>query len=821
VSFLDRHAIGSWELLPFWAEADPNFLGGKGRGLLSIPRPWTPPFLFLTKNFRRDWETTRNAESAFRALPDDDRRVIDHFLHLIAERGRRILVRSNSPREEGLTFRGIYRSCPANPIETEVHKAIDQVLDQDNDLLALLQMAIEPGLPGHMSNERRVAPRRSLWLIEGSDRSIGMQRVEASKAILSSTELIATTDEELFQVLRSVAATLQKIGTGYFHCEWIWDRNNIWLVQADEIRPRATHSSANSYLDSKDAAVKPTKPEWSALHHFSEITSGHWRKLRRPQLFQKCGIPAADVYLLAGDDWVAGGGRNNALLVSDLRALSTSYVVIRCDVNSEQYTFLPTSAPSKDPGELLDFMEQTFRSKSVPDSDWAFLLANLVPARVSAMVQAFPAAERVRVDALWGFPDGLLHFPHDSYFFYPNESRTEKVIRFKGQCLLYDDGAWAYYDVDRPDDWESTLNDEEVKTLGTWALRIAKELNQQVQLMALARIGGRRGPSHCLPWHYTTFEVPKYSESVRQLPMSKEIRLIQSYEDLNSPFTSDSTTQAYILRPIPSLLRDTAFLQAVGRFVATHNTPLYFEGSLLGHAYYVLSDAGARVVPIVYEDTVEATVYHKLVRDEIPTIIRRAGGLARLRSLSRQEARIFLARKLLEEALEVWRARDTTELPGELADVLEVVDALREQSQLSVDHLEELRNRKKQARGGFQKLVYLEETRPGTLDASHSFDSRLPLFSDEETWELAPETKLPDVLILDETSGRIESFRIEISMFPPIRAGAAMEQIRTETKNHLLVAQYQNDRIVISVSRRQVRVPSNQLQLFEDLYDAK
>jgi hypothetical protein len=148
----------------------------------------------------------------------------------------------------------------------------------------------------------------------------------------------------------------------------------------------------------------------------------------------KCGLPTADVYLISGDDWKNGGGAANKELAADLEILCHHLVVVRCDVNDENYTFLPTSPPSRRPNVLLSFMEEVFAHKKVPDSDWAFLIAHLAPARVSAMVQAFPAAERVRIDALWGFPDGLLHFPHDSYFFYPSEQRLDRTLKYKGVC---------------------------------------------------------------------------------------------------------------------------------------------------------------------------------------------------------------------------------------------------------------------------------------------------------------------------------------------------------------------------------------------------
>jgi predicted house-cleaning noncanonical NTP pyrophosphatase (MazG superfamily) len=360
------------------------------------------------------------------------------------------------------------------------------------------------------------------------------------------------------------------------------------------------------------------------------------------------------------------------------------------------------------------------------------------------------------------------------------------------------------------------LDSDEVQLLSLWGLRLAKKLNQQVQLMALGRIGGVRGANGCLPWHYTNFEIPPYSESVRKLPMTKEIKLLSSFEDLNSSFASESTVQAYLLRPNANFLRDTHFLEAVGQFVAGQSRPLYFEGSLLGHSYYVLSSAGAHVVPIVSEPAVDSKRYYKLVRDEIPTIIRRAGGLARLRTLSKQDARVFLARKLLEEAIEVWYAKEPDEVAGELADVIEVLEALRDQHGISAEDLHSIREKKRQARGGFEKLVYLEETRPGTLDATRGANAALPLFADDQAWYEGPTGGQPLELRVDEPGNNAALFRFEISLIPPVKSASGVDAIKVRTKNHQVIATYEKDKVILTVSRRQPESLQNQLSLFEE-----
>lgn len=813
-SFADRFVIGSWEECPPVAPISAEVLGGKALGLLHIPVSWVPPFVVLTKHFRELWDRSSSASVAVTKLPSEETAVLDRFVEMARSTNRRILVRSNSPRETGFSSRGAFRSIPTSYDAPELFQAVDNVLKQDPQLLATLQLAIEPALPGHMSNERRVSPRRSLWLVEDSDGRFQQERIEAARREQAPTLLAAASESEVLDVLRQLGGYLQTCGEGYFHCEWVWDRERVWIVQADPVQLPSEDLPANRYIRGADLWPFKFSPRWAGLKHFSSVEAGKWRKLRRPKIFEMCGLPTADVYLISGDDWKNGGGAANKELAADLEVLCQHLVVVRCDVNDENYTFLPTSPPSKNPKVLLSFMEEVFTNKQVPDSDWAFLIAHLVPARVSAMVQAFPAAERVRIDALWGFPDGLLHFPHDSYFFYPADRRVDRTVKYKGVCLLFHDDAWTYSDVGRPEDWESTLQVGEIETLADWALRLAKQLNQQVQLMALARIGGVRGATGCLPWHYTNFDIPPFTDSVRKLPMTKELKVLSTFEDLSSAFASDSTVQAYVLRPTPELRRESKFLEAVGRLVAKQDRPLYFEGSLLGHAYYMLSNAGAHVVPIVDEPVADTKPYYKLVRDEIPTIIKQAGGLARLRTLSKQDARILLARKLLEEAFEVWGARHGEGIGGELADVIEVVDALREQYGLPAEDLDAIRRKKRQSRGGFEKLVYLEETRPGTLDATSGTSAGLPLFEDDQVWHDSVRTgQPPDLHVLEPLDDKLP-FRFEFSLVPPVKSGSAVSELSAATKNYNVVAKYEKDKLIVTLSRRKPEPPRDQLELF-------
>jgi len=98
------------------------------------------------------------------------------------------------------------------------------------------------------------------------------------------------------------------------------------------------------------------------------------------------------------------------------------------------------------------------------------------------------------------------------------------------------------------------------------------------------------------------------------------------------------------------------------------------------------------------------TEYDKLVRDGIPESIRENDETPEIHVADGEEYRHRLREKLCEEAAEF---RDSGD-PEELADVLEVLAAIREVEDLDGAELETLREQKADERGGFADGIVLE-----------------------------------------------------------------------------------------------------------------
>lgn len=99
-----------------------------------------------------------------------------------------------------------------------------------------------------------------------------------------------------------------------------------------------------------------------------------------------------------------------------------------------------------------------------------------------------------------------------------------------------------------------------------------------------------------------------------------------------------------------------------------------------------------------------AREYDKLVRDRIPQVVREDGETPIVHEAEGEEYRDRLASKLLEEAEEYAESRRVEEL----ADVLEVLDAIQAARALEDGELSRLRVEKAEERGRFDKGIVLE-----------------------------------------------------------------------------------------------------------------
>lgn len=98
-------------------------------------------------------------------------------------------------------------------------------------------------------------------------------------------------------------------------------------------------------------------------------------------------------------------------------------------------------------------------------------------------------------------------------------------------------------------------------------------------------------------------------------------------------------------------------------------------------------------------------VYNKLVRDNIPEIIRNNNKTPITKTLNNEEYLRALKAKLQEEVDEFLESNDI----AELADILEVVDALSTANDSSLNEVMDIKIRKAEKNGKFENKIFLIE----------------------------------------------------------------------------------------------------------------
>ena len=100
-------------------------------------------------------------------------------------------------------------------------------------------------------------------------------------------------------------------------------------------------------------------------------------------------------------------------------------------------------------------------------------------------------------------------------------------------------------------------------------------------------------------------------------------------------------------------------------------------------------------------------IYNKLVRDKILEVIEAKGLSYHARILEPSELVKAIKAKMIEEATEFYEAECREESVEELADILELLHMAIGVLGVSFEELEATREHKRNARGGFEKGIYL------------------------------------------------------------------------------------------------------------------
>lgn len=131
----------------------------------------------------------------------------------------------------------------------------------------------------------------------------------------------------------------------------------------------------------------------------------------------------------------------------------------------------------------------------------------------------------------------------------------------------------------------------------------------------------------------------------------------------------------------------------------------------------------------------------KLIRDHLPTLLRAKGISLSEKALDPTEFLSKLKEKLLEEAQELTTASNAEELLEELADLVEVTQAIAKEAGVTMQQIEEKRIEKRRAKGGFDTKTYVR-----FVDIEENNPAISYYLSNPQYREIKPSVHRPDCL---------------------------------------------------------------------------
>ena len=100
-------------------------------------------------------------------------------------------------------------------------------------------------------------------------------------------------------------------------------------------------------------------------------------------------------------------------------------------------------------------------------------------------------------------------------------------------------------------------------------------------------------------------------------------------------------------------------------------------------------------------------IYNKLVRDNIPEIIQKQGETPYVSVLDDKRYNAELRKKLKEEVREYLGSEEIEEL----ADIIEVIEALAKHKGSSLEEVLEIKEKKAKKNGKFEKKIFLQKVK--------------------------------------------------------------------------------------------------------------
>ena len=783
-------------------------VGWKALGLSELPLEWTPPFFVVSAEcFKRQnsygklnsWVprcVTRTAFAKFDSLIIRSSGTVER-MH---DRGS-LLSKRCKPFEIISTIKELRAEIPESS-RPHVHW--------------IVQKAIRSQRRGHLSNERRVSRDPRDWIIEfeasvnspGHAVRIGI-RPWREGAEVSLMDLECRSETEISLRLRQVAKWgLQS--DSRIHFEWVWDGRKLWIVQADT---EESTGGTNPTLVLKTSIPKVDIGALRCFHVAESIDYERYDKLRNAALYKTLNYkmpsffvfddPAAISKILEGDIFDD--------IEKDLDSLINRPLIIRTDgatIPAEKWEMLPRSDPLTSTKEASDWLLNRFRveiQKADLEAERLCLIAHhFIPSVASAWARAEPETRFVRIEALWGIPEGLYWYSHDTFEVDTQEVRlpsvgSPNIIRFRvcGRRLRYkrtfvangENGKWTPAVVCAPFDWRPSITKQEwLFEIALSTRRIADLEGYPVAVMWFVNNHPATTQHRVLPWYHIKSELvgPARAAPSRKFTSSDDFRIATKadWKMLQQRIRSGDRLERVVVEPEDAaLIRNRTFAKELGKLGARKKFVIELAGGILSHAYYIFTKEGAQVECIDLVGVEEELAdYNKIVRDRIPEIISKRGERTESVRLKGEALIEALRQKLVEESFEALDAKSGHDLISELADVSEVIDALCSALRYSPSHLRSTQKKKASETWGIEKGVMLTRTatphsihqpRPELLKPLLTFQANVPetqVIGRPSDLPTKPLYRRPDLRHVNRQPEKLFTFATEVNKLGDLSA---------------------------------------------------
>ncbi len=723
---MTRPVIFSEDTAPIeWSETEPLKLefGPKAATLAALPREWTPPFVLISASV---FSAHNQDRRALISLGDD---IVSRVRELAKKTGR-IYVRS-SVVGETIWDRGSYESVivelASDDFEAALVRTVTQVLSSapGKQVGLVIQRYVHPEARGEFGNLLRVSKTRDHWelsvdAVETTSRiRFNTQRDQAANPHAALENKSGVPRERLFG---SIAAWLNNFllrgHSQRINCEWIANDRHVYLVQVDQededflgVNPFQVRV-ASIHQPSASRGVFFAYPDGEAIQSWDKlkVLNELWEPgvTHKPTLFY---VPLSELPP-SGDH--AGATK----LETDFsKLIGPDHIVVRTSVRAgvEKVPNLKRTdcvTPAEAAKWCLDARDEFVREGGGTDN-FAFVAHRFMAARSSAWVRAEPENPMVEIHSLWGLPDALQYCPYDIWEVHlPTEVATEYPDYKSNMVIAGEDGGWKYVRIKNELGRSLSIGRREAIELAVRTAAIAQRLKRACHVMWFVGCVDQDGVQFSVPWYWT-----EAHEAEKNLDRSNfQVFTIVDPLDLEAFKNRPDSKARYALELMPTdlgLMRDKAFIGAVGATAKDLGVPVILAGSTLAHAYFDLRRKCCTVVTRGEKDHSRIRrniTFGKIVRDKIPGRIsqRREAGVTRKVPSGLKKS--FLTSKLLEEALEVRNAQTLDEKRLELADLYEVVRALAQTEGVSIEEVVAAADEKKAKVGGFEEGLVLIQT---------------------------------------------------------------------------------------------------------------